>query len=91
MESDSPAPIVTLGFCGEFCELAQAHPGWNAWSVGYHADDGCVYAENSCTADCTETGPTFGPGDTVGCGIDYNKGEYFFTLNKEVVGTSLPK
>ena len=88
MKSDSPL-IVTLGFCGEFCELAQAHPGWNAWSVGYHGDDGIVYEESSFRGK--KTGRTFGPGDTVGCGIDYDRGEYFFTLDQEVVGTSLRK
>ena len=88
MDLELPPPIVTLGFCGEFCDLVEAHPGWNAWSVGYHGDDGAVF-EESPRSDTD--GSAFGPGDTVGCGIDYNRGEYFFTLDKEVVCTSLSK
>lgn len=89
VESGLAPPIVTLGLCGEFCDQTQAHVGWNVWSVGYHGDDGCIYEERPSRG--YSTGRQFGPGNTIGCGIDYASGEYFFTLGGEVVGTSLPK
>eukprot|EP00658_Telonema_sp_P-2_P084178 TRINITY_DN9273_c0_g2_i2.p1 TRINITY_DN9273_c0_g2~~TRINITY_DN9273_c0_g2_i2.p1 ORF type:complete len:133 (-),score=32.82 TRINITY_DN9273_c0_g2_i2:95-493(-) len=33
-----------------------------------------------------EYGPQFGPGDTVGCGIDFRHSQVFFTLNGEYLG-----
>lgn len=67
---DLAPPTVTLGFCGEFCDLTHAHPGWNVWSVGYHSDDCGIFEENGSDARCS-TGFNFGAGDTIGCGIDY--------------------
>ena len=89
-ELDLAPPTVTLGFCGEFCDQTQAHPGSNVWSVGYHGDDGGIFEEQSRKPRYM-TGRKFGAGDTVGCGIDYSKEEYFFTLNGRIVGTFLPK
>ena len=88
IESSLVFPSVTIGFCGEFCDLTAAHPGWRMWSVGYYANDGYVFEEGRAIYD---TGRGFGPGNTVGCGIDYTKGRYFFTLDGEVIGTSLPE
>ena len=87
--SDLGSPTVTLGFCGEFCDLTMAHPGWNAWSVGYHGDDGLMFEEHPLSG--FRTGCKFGPGNTVGCGIDYASEEYFFTLDGTIVGTSPPR
>ena len=81
-------PIVTLGFCGEFCDLTDLHPGCAIWSVGYHGDRGFIF-EGSGSAKHLP-GRNFGPGHTVGCGIDYDAKNYFFTLGEDVVGTSLP-
>ena len=83
------SPIVTLGFCGEFCDMTKAHPGWNAWSVGYHGDDGRIFEEYQHSK--FRTGCKFGPGNTVGCGIDYASEAYFFTLDGKIVGTSPPE
>ena len=77
---------VTLGFCGEFCDQTAAHPGWNVWSVGYHGNNGCIYEEYSQWM--RDTGCKFGTGSTVGCGIDYAREEYFFTLDGKTVGMS---
>lgn len=74
--------VVTIGFCGEFSGMLYAHPGWNKWSVGYHSDDGGLYVESSSAISTWEK---FGPGSTVGCGIDYAEGKYFFTLNGEII------
>lgn len=86
---DSFPPTVALGFCGEFCDQRQAHTGWNLWSVGYHGDDGCIFEESGRRKYSTEH--KFGPGNTIGCGIDYASKEYFFTLDGNVVGMSPAK
>ena len=79
---------VTVGFCGEFCDLTQSGLGRNMWSVGYGGLDGGRFEVGHPRR---YTGRTFGPGNTVGCGIDYDRKEYFFTLGEKVVGMSLPK
>ncbi|CAN0447488.1 unnamed protein product, partial [Discosporangium mesarthrocarpum] len=58
-------------------------PGWDGQSYGYHSDDGGAFHDSgSMVFKC---GPSFGPGDVVGCGLDYSGGEdtadIFFTLN----------
>ncbi|UKZ82545.1 hypothetical protein TrVFT333_010334 [Trichoderma virens FT-333] len=70
---------VGIGFCGEFCNLQQRHIGWETWSVGYHGDNGGIYHEVYIADDRIEY--KYGPGNTVGCGINYDSGEYFFTLD----------
>jgi hypothetical protein len=81
-ESDG---IITIGLCGEFSDLKQGHPGWRQcrWSIGYHGDDGGLYDESNwpVNPDCFP----YGPGTTVGCGIDFAKKEYFFTRDGRVV------
>ena len=56
------------------------------WTAGYHGDDGDIYENTDEAVRSTEQ--TFGVGDTVGCGIDYEAEEYFFTCNGKVVGQS---
>lgn len=69
-------------------------PGWDEHSWGYHSDDGGVFHGSG---DMNRSfGPTFGPGDTVGCGMDYaassssehdfDKSGIFFTLNGTFLG-----
>lgn len=47
------------------------HPGWNAGSVGYHADNGHLY-KGKGQGDMF--GPPCGVGDIMGCGIRFPKG-----------------
>nr|XP_011444076.2 SPRY domain-containing protein 3 [Crassostrea gigas] len=73
-----------------------SQPGWRAFSVGYHADDGKLYKANGF-------GKPFGPksqvGDRIGCGIKFpkpsadqenpaaqNMAKVFFTHNGKEVG-----
>ncbi|ENH71498.1 Ankyrin-1 [Fusarium oxysporum f. sp. cubense race 1] len=90
IDGEKEDTIVSIGFAGEFSDLTNAHPGWYIWSVGYHGDDGAIYDdyEKSFTTK-EQTERTFGIGDNVGCGIDYDSGEYFFTLNGEIVSKQL--
>ena len=47
------------------------HPGWNAGSVGYHADNGHLYKGKG---QGDQFGPPCGVGDIMGCGIRFPKG-----------------
>jgi len=62
-------------------------PGWtgnNAFSIGYHSDDGMArFCQNS---DYSTYGPTYGAGDTVGLCVDYKRKVIFFTLNGKNLG-----
>jgi hypothetical protein len=44
-------------------------PGWDTESWGYHGDDGKKFGDND--GQGWQYGPTYGNGDTVGCGFDY--------------------
>lgn len=76
--------VFAIGFCGEYTNLTRALPGWYVWSAGYHGDDAAVFESNG--RGKYKTGSFYGPGDTVGCGIDYERNKYFFTRNGKVVG-----
>ncbi len=54
-------------------------PGWDNHSYGYHGDDGAIFHGNG--HQLSSYGPSFGCGDTVGCGVDYEDASMFFTLN----------
>lgn len=84
--SDHPDPIICIGMSGEFCNQAQALPGWHQWSVGYHSHDGRIFDQTPSKND--RLAPVYEPGHTVGCGVDYNTGEDIFTLDGEIVCTS---
>ncbi|QYT02972.1 Protein SSH4 [Trichoderma simmonsii] len=74
--------IFAIGLTGEFTNQVQALPGWNIWSIGYHSDDGGIFENESSRRATTKT---YGTGQTVGCGIDYERNEYFFTCDGEIV------
>ena len=56
-------------------------PGWRRGSWGYHGDDGKKYGVLNYDNDGDIYGPTYGTGDTVGCGVDFTSGCAFFTKN----------
>lgn len=74
--------VIAIGLASEFTNLSHAIPGWNLWSIGYHSDDGGIYQESW---DMARSVKPYGVGQTVGCGVDYRLGQYFFTLDGEVV------
>lgn len=61
-------------------------PGWDAFSYGYHGDDGGIF--HSSGDMLKRFGPSFGKGDTIGCGVSYHprNGGIFFTLNGKFLG-----
>ncbi|KAF3254428.1 hypothetical protein TWF192_003189 [Orbilia oligospora] len=73
---------VLIGLCGELSFLANAGPGWNLWTLGYHGDDGGVFEEHGNRY--RHEGTKFGIGNTVGCGVDYELGDYYFTLDGKI-------
>jgi len=73
---------VAIGACGEYVSLRRVVAGHEKYSFGYHSD-GSIHMEGY---KITEYGPTFGEGDTVGCGLDWNVGSLFFTVNGRKLG-----
>jgi len=71
-----------IGFAGQNTTLTRL-PGWEANSWAYHGDDGQIYAARDTGKPYREK---FGPGDTVGCGINFRTGIAFFTRNGAYLG-----
>ena len=63
-------------------------PGWDVSSYGYHSDDGSLF---NATHSVLSSAPTYGPGDTVGCGLDYSTRHIFFVKNGECLGYAFDK
>ncbi|KAJ7618362.1 concanavalin A-like lectin/glucanase domain-containing protein [Mycena rosella] len=75
---------ISVGFAGKDVRLSRL-PGWEPNSWGYHGDDGCTFAAEK---NGTPFGPTFGTGDTVGCGVDFSTYQAFFTKNGTLIGSA---
>jgi len=68
---------VCIGVSSKAVPLTRP-PGWEPDSWGYHGDDGEVY----CGANVGKKyGQRFGPGDFVGCGVNFRTRKIFFTRN----------
>ncbi len=67
--------------------MSDGYPGWLHCepSIGYHGGDGDMY-ESTASKESKGTGKTFAEGDTIGCGINWDKGSVYYTLNGEWVG-----
>ncbi|KAK1829062.1 SPRY domain-containing protein [Podospora conica] len=75
---------IGIGFSTQSVSLQRA-PGWEPDSWGYHGDDGnCFSAQNVGKA----YGPKFGPGDTVGCLVNFRQGQASFTKNGDLLGVA---
>ncbi|KAL7478430.1 hypothetical protein ACHAW6_004197 [Cyclotella cf. meneghiniana] len=59
-------------------------PGWDDHSYGYHGDDGGIFHGQG--EMIKRYGPPFGPGDTVGCGVEYSSRRIFFAKNGKFLG-----
>jgi hypothetical protein len=77
-EGDPTKECVAVGLATRDFELKRL-PGWDNASYGYHGDDGAIFHGKG--RQLATYGPSFGAGDTVGCGVDYESRSIFFTLN----------
>ena len=89
IESGRPqqAPInecVAIGLSTQSFQQKYSMPGWDTESIGYHSDDGGIFHGKGVAARHGQ--PTFGPGDTVGCGVEYRSKRIFFTKNAKFLG-----
>ncbi|KAK1750591.1 hypothetical protein QBC47DRAFT_406951 [Echria macrotheca] len=73
---------IGIGFSSKSVSLQRA-PGWEPESWGYHGDDGHSFAAQNVGKPY---GPKFGPGDTVGCLVNFRLGHALFTKNGEDLG-----
>jgi hypothetical protein len=69
--------MIGIGFSSKTVSLSRA-PGWEPESWGYHGDDGHCFAAQTVGKSY---GPKFGPGDTVGCLVNFRLGQALFTRN----------
>jgi hypothetical protein len=81
-------PCISVGIACPSFPLRRKQPGWDRFSFGYHGDDGNFFHGDGIGEPM---GPSFGVGDTIGCGIIYQplstRGcRLFFTKNGEHVG-----
>lgn len=76
---------IVIGLSGEFVNQLNAVPGWNMWSLGYHGHDGNVFEDSLVTGHIKAFAKLHDVYPTVGCGVDYQRGDYFFTCDGEVV------
>ena len=75
---------VSIGLSTKsFCPQGKM-PGWDFASYGYHSDDGGMFHGKGLPPQHGR--PPYGPGDTVGCGLEYKSRRIFFTKNGKFLG-----
>ncbi|KAL7550765.1 hypothetical protein ACHAWF_017007 [Thalassiosira exigua] len=73
---------IAIGLTTSSFDSSTKMPGWVKESYGYHGDDGTIFEEGK---KVSQDAPSFGPGDTVGVGLDYVTRRVFFTNNGKLV------
>ncbi|PCD24237.1 hypothetical protein FGRA07_11216 [Fusarium graminearum] len=77
--------ICVIGFCQS--DVPEDNlPGWHDGSFAYHGDDGLLFVSGG-QSDPQESDETFGDGDVVGCGLDFNIGKGYRTKNGVILGS----
>jgi len=75
---------VAIGLSTRSFSPSNKMPGWDVTSYGYHGDDGGIFHGQGDMLKLY--GPAFGPGDTVGCGLEYSTRRIFFVKNGTFLG-----
>ena len=83
-ESESSTSCVAVGISTKDYKPSVRMPGWDPHSFAYHSDDGGIF--HSKGEMIRVYGPRYDVGDTVGCGVNYQNGGIFFTLNGDFLG-----
>ena len=74
---------IAIGLATKLFDGKAMLPGWNHHSFGYHSDNGGLYHGSG---RLRKRFRPFGPGDAVGCGVDYATQGIFFTCNGSFLG-----
>ena len=80
---------AAIGLSTKSFSSSNKMPGWDDTSFGYHGDDGGIYHGQGDML--RRYGPAFGPGDTVGCGLEYSSRRIFFCKNGVFLGYAFDK
>ena len=86
---DQRRECVAIGLSSESFSLQGKMPGWDFASYGYHSDDGSMFHGQGIPP--RRGRPSYGPGDVVGCGLQYTSRRIFFTKNGQFLGYEFDK
>lgn len=84
IKSKSKDCAVAVGFSTAKASLERL-PGWEPDSWAYHGDDGKTFSGEHNGRSYSQT---FTAGDIIGCGINFNTGQAFFTKNGSDLGVA---
>ncbi|KAK3349188.1 hypothetical protein B0T25DRAFT_458213 [Lasiosphaeria hispida] len=75
---------IRVGFCEEHTPL-DCMVGWDPRSWAYHGDDGRTYTY-AVARRGNKFDKKYKKGSTVGCGVNFEMGAAFFTLDGKLIG-----
>lgn len=75
---------IGIGLATDQFRWHKRMPGHDRYSYGYHGDDGGLFRGSPQLLRLY--GPPFGVGDTIGCGLDYQRRAIFFTWHGVFLG-----
>ena len=88
-DHDQRRECVAIGLSTKSFSLQGKMPGWDFASYGYHSDDGSMFHGQGIPP--RRGRPSYGPGDVVGCGLQYTSRRIFFTKNGRFLGYEFDK
>lgn len=82
VDEEERQACIAVGLATKMFDCKSVLPGHD-FSFAYHSDNGGIY--HGAGYKESRAAP-FGPGDIVGCGVDYVTGSIFFTRNSKFLG-----